>query len=152
NSVELNNTFYRLPSEETFLKWKAAVPDHFLYVVKASRFITHMKKLRDPAESLQRFMERVVLLGDKLGVVLFQLPPFMKVNLELLQEFLAKLPSGLRYVFEFRNEDWYRPEVYETLRRYNCGVCIYELAGHQSPVEITADFVYIRLHGPGNKY
>lgn len=152
NTVEINNTFYRLPSEETFLNWKKIVPDDFTYVIKANRFITHIKKLHDPIESLYPFLDYVKLLGKKLGPVLFQLPPFMKANVPLLEAFLQELPKKIRYVFEFRNPDWYKPEVYDLLKKYNCAFCIYELAGHISPIQITADFIYIRLHGPGNKY
>lgn len=97
-------------------------------------------------------MERVKLLGSQLGPILFQLPPFMKSNIELLEAFLEELPKNFRYVFEFRNADWYREEVFDMLKKYGCAFCIYELAGHFSPVEITADFVYLRLHGPGDKY
>ena len=152
NTVEINNSFYRLPSEETFLNWKKIVPDDFTYVIKANRFITHIKKLHDPAVTLAPFMGHVKLLGKKLGPVLFQLPPFMKSNTVLLEAFLEELPKKFRYVFEFRNPDWYKPEIYDLLKKHNCAFCIYELAGHISPSQITADFVYLRLHGPGNKY
>lgn len=152
NTVEINNSFYRLPSEETFLNWKKIVPDDFIYVIKANRFITHIKKLHDPAVTLAPFMDHVKLLGEKLGPVLFQLPPFMKSNTVLLEAFLEELPKKFPYVFEFRNPDWYKPEVYDLLKKHNCAFCIYELAGHISPSLITADFVYLRLHGPGNKY
>ena len=153
NTVEINNTFYGVPSDETFLNWKNSVPEDFVYVIKANRFITHMKKLRDPAQSLQSFMSKVEHLGTKLGAVLFQLPPYLNVNLQVLEDFLAELPEENRFVMEFRNASWYLPEVYALLKKYNVAFCIYELAGHISPVEITADFVYLRLHGPGeNKY
>lgn len=152
-TVEINNTFYGVPSDDTFLKWRETVPDDFVYVIKANRFIMHLKKLRNPEESLQSFMEKVEILGTKLGAVLFQLPPFLTVNVELLETFLAALPSKNRYVFEFRNESWYIPPVYDLLQKYNVAFCIYELAGHISPIQTTADFVYLRLHGPGvNKY
>jgi len=152
NTVEINNTFYRLPAEETFLDWKKTVPEDFIFVLKANRFITHIKKMHDPETTLASFMDHVKLLGQKLGPILFQLPPFMKCNLPLLVSFLAALPKKYRYVFEFRNSDWYRPEVYDALKKYNCAFCIYELAGHTAPSQITANFVYLRLHGPGNKY
>ncbi|WP_394773065.1 DUF72 domain-containing protein [Flavobacterium sp.] len=152
NTVEINNTFYNLPAQETFLNWKKNTPDDFTYVIKASRYITHMKKLHDPAASIVQFMDRIILLEEKLGAVLFQLPPFMKPDLVLLENFLIALPKKFRYVFEFRNIAWYTPELYLVLKKYNCAFCIYELAGHISPLEITADFVYLRLHGPGDKY
>lgn len=152
NTVEINNTFYRLPSENTFVNWEKQVPDDFIYVIKANRFITHIKKFHDPVDSLYPFMDYVKLLGKKLGPILFQLPPFMKSNIPLLETFLQALPKNFRYVFEFRNSDWYKSEVYDLLEKYNCAFCIYELAGHTSPIQITADFIYLRLHGPGNKY
>lgn len=153
NTVEINNTFYGMPADETFLNWQKNVPDDFVYVIKANRFITHMKKLHDPAESILSFMQKIEILGKKLGAVLFQLPPFLKVDTRLLENFLLELPPQHRYIFEFRNTEWYIPEVYEILKKYNIAFCIYELAGHTSPLEITADFVYLRLHGPGaNKY
>lgn len=152
NTVEINNSFYKLPSPETFKKWRKESPDDFLFVVKASRFITHMKKLTDPKESSQKFFANVKHLKEKLGPILFQLPPSWKLNIERFAEFLAALPKKHRYVFEFRNETWYDEDVFKLLAKYNCAFCIYELAGHQSPTNITADFVYVRLHGPGNKY
>lgn len=151
-TVELNNPFYHLPPKQTFIKWKNDVTDDFVYAVKASRYITHMKKLKDPAESLANFMENVVGLEEKLGVILFQLPPGWEINIERFTEFLEKLPKGHRYTFEFRNHTWYDERIYELLRKYNHAFCIYELAGHMSPMEVTADFVYVRLHGPGDKY
>jgi uncharacterized protein YecE (DUF72 family) len=153
DTVEINNSFYKLPTRETFSKWKASVPDNFIFVVKANRFITHMKKLSDPAESLTRFMANVSALGARLGPILFQLPPGWKLNLERFDEFLQALPPRHRYVFEFRNASWYTDEIYALLRQHNCAFCIYELAGHTTPLAVTADFVYVRLHGPGtDKY
>jgi uncharacterized protein YecE (DUF72 family) len=152
NTVEINNSFYRLPTKETFIKWKNETPADFVYVIKASRFITHMKKLHDPVQSTALFLDNVAVLDEKLGAILFQLPPFMKADVQLLTNFVEKLPKIYRYVFEFRNSDWYQKEVYELLKKYNCAFCIYELHRHTAPIEITADFVYLRLHGPGNKY
>jgi len=151
-TVELNNSFYHLPPPETFRKWKAAVPRDFIFSVKGSRYITHMKKLKVAQESIDRFFNSAGCLGKKLGPVLFQLPPGWKVNHERFAAFLALLPKRRRYAFEFRNSTWYDKEIYRLLRRYGCAFCIYELAGHLSPEEVTADFVYIRLHGPGEKY
>jgi uncharacterized protein YecE (DUF72 family) len=152
NTVEINNTFYGIPSDETFINWEKKVPDDFIYVIKANRNITHLKKLHEPSISLPPFLDRVKLLDKKLGPILFQLPPFMKSNVALFESFLHELPKNYRYVFEFRNADWYKDEIYQLLKEYNCAFCIYELAGHLSPLEVTADFVYLRLHGPGNKY
>ncbi len=150
NTVEINNSFYRLPTRETFSRWKVSVPDDFVFVIKASRFITHNKKLKDPAESLMRFMTNVSALEGRLGPILFQLPPTWKLNIERLHEFLQALPRKYRYVFEFRNPTWYVDEVYALLKQFNCAFCIYELARHITPMEVTADFIYVRLHGPGD--
>lgn len=152
SSVELNNPFYRLPSKETFTNWRLSVPEGFLFSVKASRYITHMKKLKDPKESVKQFFDHVKMLREKLGPILFQLPPRWKINKERLEEFLKVLPKKYRYVFEFRNTTWYEDEIFELLKKYNCAFCIYELNGHTTPLAVTADFVYIRLHGPGAKY
>lgn len=152
NTVEINNSFYRLPSPETFERWRNESAKDFLFVVKASRFITHNKKLKDPETSYERFFANVKCLKAKLGPILFQLPPTWKVNVQRLHEFIAALPKRFRYVFEFRNETWYIEEVFDLLRKNNCAFCIYELAGHNSPMLVTADFVYVRLHGPGDKY
>jgi uncharacterized protein YecE (DUF72 family) len=151
-TVEINNSFYKLPSSETFANWRASVPDDFVYAVKGSRFITHMKKLKDPQESIQRFFENVNALEEKLGPILFQLPPGWSVNEERLAAFLAVLPPYYRYTFEFRHTSWYTPAILDLLRRYNAAFCIYELEYHVSPLEVTADFVYVRLHGPETKY
>lgn len=151
-TVELNNSFYRLPTPETFSGWAAAVPNDFLFVVKASRFFTHMKKLNLTPAELKPFFNAVDRLGKKLGPVLFQLPPFWKVNSQRFEHFLSILPKGYKYTFEFRNDTWYTEEIYDLLRKYKCAFCWYHLAGHISPQEVTANFVYIRLHGPGEKY
>ena len=152
STVELNNPFYRLPSLETFEGWKKSAPRGFLFSVKASRYITHMKKLHDTEKALQLFLKNARGLGKKLGPILFQLPPGWKVNLERFEAFLHTLPRRHRYVFEFRNATWYTDEMYGLLRKYNCAFCQYELSGHHSPAVVTANFVYVRLHGPGNKY
>lgn len=151
-SVEINNSFYQLPSETTFRQWYAATPPDFTFAVKASRFITHMKKLTDPQNSSAKFFERVELLGEKLGPILFQLPPHWHANPERLDVFLAAMPSGRRYAFEFRDPDWLTPAVYSVLERHNAALCIYHFNRRTAPLEITADFVYIRLHGPGGPY
>ncbi len=148
DTVELNNTFYQLPNESTFDAWRDSTPDDFLFAVKGSRFITHMIKLKDAQRGLTNFLPRAERLGSKLGPILWQLPPGWKVNVERLEEFLSLLPPQHRYAFELRNETWMTDAVLEVLRRYNAAFCIYELAGYHSPLEITADWTYIRLHGP----
>jgi len=151
-TVEINNSFYRLPEKKTFKQWQDTVPVGFIFAVKASRFITHMKKLKDPGQTLSIFMERIEGLQDKLGPILFQLPPYWSRNIERLKAFLSALPGGYRYAFEFRDPSWFHYEVYGALAERGAAFCIYELAGLQSPREITADFTYIRLHGPGDAY
>ena len=152
DSVEINNSFYRLPAETVLKAWCRETSPHFCFAVKASRYITHNKKLKDPKETTKKFLKIIDKLESRLGPILFQLPPSWKINIARLEEFLAGLPPAHRYAVEFRNPTWNVPEVYEVLRRYNTAFCIYELAGFMSPLEVTADFVYVRLHGPGNKY
>jgi uncharacterized protein YecE (DUF72 family) len=152
-TVELNNPFYHLPPKETFKQWRKQTPKDFIFSVKASRYITHNKKLKDPEEALNYFLANANGLKEKLGPILFQLPPGWKANEERLHSFLKILPKGYRYTFEFRNPTWYNEETLGLLKKYNAAFCIYQLAGHMSPIEVTADFIYIRLHGPTeNKY
>jgi len=148
DTVELNNTFYQLPDESSFDCWRDTVPEGFVFAVKGSRFLTHMIKLKDPARGLANFLPRVERLGDKLGPILWQLPPRWNANPERLTQFLEQIPKAIRCAFEFRNASWMTPEVLGVLRRHKAAFCIYELAGYRSPLEITADWTYVRLHGP----
>lgn len=152
HSVEINSTFYRLPQKTTLSSWRDAVPQRFIFSVKASRYITHMKKLKDPQKPVVRFLKRMEALGDKLGPVLFQLPPRWRVNLERLDAFLKVLPSGFRYAFEFRDPSWCQDRVYGLLSEKEAAFCIYDYDRNQSPKQVTAGFVYIRLHGPEGPY
>lgn len=152
DTVEINNSFYKLPPENTFTNWKNAAKNDFIYAIKANRFITHMKKLKDPQQSLERFLHNIDFLEDRLGPVLFQLPPKWKYNIERMELFLDALPSHYRCTIEFRDQTWYREEVYALLRKFNIAFCVYELEYHLSPIKITADFIYVRLHGPEDKY
>lgn len=152
DTVEINNSFYRLPSDAALHAWHDATPAGFLFSVKASRYLTHMKKLREPQAGLAKFLPPLVALGDKLGPLLFQLPPRWRCNAPRLAEFLAALPAGREYAFELRDPSWHCPEVLELLRAYNAAFCIYDLAGFCSPLHVTADFAYVRLHGPGAAY
>jgi len=151
-TVEVNNTFYQLPNQTTFRQWRENSPENFVYAVKANRYITHMKKLKDPEESLTNFLENVRILEHTLGPILFQLPPNWKFNEDRLASFLELLPDEFQYTFEFRDERWINQRTYQLLRENNIAFCIYELAGFLSPREVTADLVYLRLHGPGDKY
>jgi uncharacterized protein YecE (DUF72 family) len=149
DTVELNNSFYHLPLPLSFDKWRDSTPRNFVFAVKGSRFITHMKKLKDPESSSEKFFHVVERLEEKLGPILFQLPPHWKINLERLEEFLRSLPSVHRYAFEFRDESWLLNDTFELLKRFNAAFCIHDLASMRRPLEITADFTYIRFHGPG---
>ncbi len=152
DTVELNNSFYKLPTEAAFACWRDSTPPDFCFAVKASRFITHNKKLKDPGNALEKFLPRAEALKKKLGPILFQLPPRWRVNADRLEEFLSVLPCRRRYAFEFREPSWHASRIFEILRRHNAALCVYHLAGFQSPLEPTADFVYVRLHGPDGRY
>lgn len=151
-TVEINNSFYQLPSETTLRTWYASVPGGFTFAVKASRFITHMKKLTDPKSSSALFFERAALLGEKLGPILFQLPPRWGPNLERLDAFLTAMPGGHQYSFEFRDPGWLIQPVFEILAKHNAALCVYNFNRLTSPAALTANFVYLRLHGPGGPY
>jgi uncharacterized protein YecE (DUF72 family) len=151
-TVELNSSFYRLPSEEAFMAWANATPPGFRFAVKASRYLTHMKKLREPAEPLARFLPHARLLGDKLGPILYQLPPRWKCNLPRLQDFLSCLPADLRHVFEFRDPSWISEDVFLALRDHNVGFCIISHPNISCPIVTTSDLAYIRMHGAETLY
>ncbi len=152
DTVEVNNSFYRLPKPGAFAAWGDAAPPRFLFAVKASRFLTHNKKLKDPENALDNLLPRAAELGNKLGPILFQLPPKWRCNAERLENLLAILPRESKYAFEFREPSWLCTDVFAILRRFNAAFCIYELAGFHTPFELTADWTYVRLHGPGGKY
>lgn len=152
NTVEINNSFYQLPSEKNILEWRKTVPLNFVFSIKASRYITHMKKLKDPEDALFTFINRIKILKNKSGPILFQLPPNWKFNKARITSFLNLLPEHFRYTMEFRNESWWNDDCFELLQKYRVAFCIYELAGKLTPKTITADFIYIRLHGPGDAY
>jgi uncharacterized protein YecE (DUF72 family) len=152
DTVELNNTFYKLPAQTSLLAWRDSTPPHFHFAVKGSRFLTHMKKLANAQDGLNRFLETVDVLEHKLGPILFQLPPNWEMNVDRLAAFLGLLPRYRRCAFEFRNPTWNTPQTYELLARHNTAYCIFDLNGYLSPLQVTADFSYIRLHGPGGKY
>lgn len=151
-TVEINNSFYHLPTIKTFNDWRKKAPADFIFSVKASRYLTHMKKLIPDPEATDKFLRHAGKLEEKLGPILFQLPPGWNINVERLQSFVSILPKAYLYTFEFRNETWHNEEVYEILKKYNNAFCIFELDRYTSPIKITADFVYVRLHGPNGKY
>jgi len=151
-TVEINSSFYRLPLTGALEDWRRATPRDFHFAVKGSRYLTHMKKLKDPAPGIAKFFARVEPLGRKLGPVIFQLPPQWEVNAERLEAFLQALPPRRRYAFELRNQTWRTPEILALLRRHKAAFCIFEIAGVFSGIEITANFTYVRLHGPDGAY
>jgi len=142
HTVEINNSFYQLPKEKTLIDWRESVPEGFIFAVKGSRYITHMMKLKDPQQTIEPLFDRIKLLKDKLGPILFQLPPRWRFNAGRLRDFLAVLPGGNRYALEFRDPSWLTLEAYRILADHGAAFCIYEFAGFLSPKEITADFVY----------
>lgn len=146
-TVEINNSFYHLPLRSTFKHWEAAVPKHFVFAVKASRYISHIKRLNVPRASIAKFFNRVKYLKKKTGPILFQLPPHWQANPKRLERFLKILPRGYRYTFEFRDPSWFTEEIYGLLRKHKIAFCVYQLKGMTSPLLATAGFVYIRLHG-----
>ncbi len=148
-TVEVNNTFYQLPPEGTFEKWRAAVPARFVFAVKASRFITHVKRLVQSRAPVRRLLTRARPLGRALGPVLFQLPPNFPCYEVRLGAFLDALPRGVRYAVEFRHESWHRPSVYALLRRRRVACCISDGVGIPLRLVRTAPFLYVRFHGPG---
>jgi uncharacterized protein YecE (DUF72 family) len=152
DTVEINNTFYRLPSEAAFDGWREQAPPGFVYALKASRFLTHVKRLKEPATPLENFLSRARRLGDHLGPILYQLPPNWHANLERLDKFLALLPHDLIHVLEFRDPSWLIEPVFELLTRHGVGFCIMSLPGVECPVRATAPTVYIRLHGAEQTY
>ncbi|MEA3254034.1 MAG: DUF72 domain-containing protein [Chloroflexota bacterium] len=152
DTVELNNSFYHLPSEKAFRTWRESTPDNFIFAVKASRFITHIKRLKNLDSAVENFLSRASLLQDKLGPLLYQLPPNMKRNDELLEDFLSTLPQNYQHTFEFRHISWIDDSVFQILRRHNIGFCIYDMPGFSCPLAATSDFAYIRFHGHERLY
>ncbi len=151
-TVELNNSFYRLPKEAVFVNWHHSSPENFIFAVKVSRFITHIKRLKNTKEPLDTFITRAKVLGEKLGPLLYQLPPNMKRNDEVLEAFLITLPRGMRHVLEFRHHSWLEEGVFTILHKYNVGFCIFNMPSLSCPLRVTADFAYVRFHGSSGLY
>jgi uncharacterized protein YecE (DUF72 family) len=152
DTVEINNSFYRLPEAETFARWRERAPLRFLFAVKASRFLTHMKKLKDPEEPIERLFTRMRQLGNRLGPVLYQLPPNFKLDLGRLEHFLHALPPDARHVLEFRDPSWYADRVGALLERHGVAMCLHDMKGSATGRERVGPFVYVRYHGPGGTY
>jgi uncharacterized protein YecE (DUF72 family) len=150
DTVEVNNTFYRLPEATTFAGWARRAPRRFVFAVKASRFLTHMKKLKDPEEPLERFFTRAASLGSTFGPVLFQLPPRWPVDVERLEAFLKELRRarrGHRHAIEFRDPSWYTDEVFARLEKHRVALCLHDMEGSASGMRDVGPFVYVRFHG-----
>lgn len=146
DTVELNNTFYRLATPEVFEGWRARTPQRFCYAVKMSRFATHMKRLRDPDEPIARFLDRVERLGPHLGPILIQLPPHWRCDAERLHQFLSRAPARHRWAVEVRDPSWLCEEVFAVLRRHRAALVLHDMIdGH--PVLHTTDWCYLRFHG-----
>jgi uncharacterized protein YecE (DUF72 family) len=153
STVEVNATFYRSMLASTFERWRRGTPDGFVWAVKASRFITHVRRLRDAAEPLKRFLDSLAPLGGKLGPVLFQLPPSLSFDSGLLETFRRHLPHGVRCALEARHRSWTGEEALSCLRNSRIAWCISDTAGRYPYLEaVTADFVYVRLHGSRRLY
>jgi uncharacterized protein YecE (DUF72 family) len=162
DTVEINSSFYRLPSVSSLRSWDDETPKPFLFALKASRYLTHFKRLMDPGEPLQRLFERARTLGSKLGPVLYQLPPGWSVNIDRLATFLRALPRELpvargrsvrlRHVIEFRDKSWYADEVLELLAGHGVALCLHDMPGSESGKRLVGPFVYLRFHGADARY
>lgn len=157
DTVEVNNTFYRLPEASTFAAWRRQTPESFLMTIKASRFLTHMKRLRDPCEPLARLFSRAAGLGRRLGPVLYQLPANFAIDLSRLEQFLLALPrrcNGRRtqHVVEFRNPSWYVHETFELLERQRVSLCLHDKLGSSIAEPLVGPFTYVRFHGASGQY
>ena len=152
DTVEINNSFYRLPTAETFEKWRKQAPPGFCYAVKANRYITQAKKLLDCEEPVERMMSAARHLGDRLGPMLFQLPPTLGLNLERLERFLQLLPNDVTAVFEFRNNSWYVDATYEMLQCFGASFCTHDMAGSATERIAVGPVAYARFHGGAGKY
>lgn len=152
NTVELNSSFYRLPSEAAFANWYRSSPVNFTFAVKVSRFITHIKRLKNSKEAVENFITRARILKEKLGPLLYQLPPSMHRNDPVLASFLSSLPQDMKHVIEFRHQSWLDEKVFEILREHNAGLCVFDMPSFSCPPIATADFAYIRFHGSSDLY
>ena len=152
DTVEINNSFYRLPEEATFADWASRAPRRFLFAVKASRFLTHMKKLKDPEEPVARFFSRALALRRHLGPVLYQLPPGWKVDQPRLEHFLHVLPPRVRHVIEFREPSWYTDAVLHLLEQHGVSLCLHDMPGSATGRMRVGPSVYVRFHGASGRY
>jgi uncharacterized protein YecE (DUF72 family) len=149
STVEINYTFYRMPTERLLQGWVEGTPDHFSFTLKAPRRITHDARLQRCEDTLQAFCRISRTLGSKLAVLLFQLPPNFKKDTDVLRAFLDLLPEGTRAAFEFRHPSWFEPDVWDALRARNAALCVADSEKLKTPVEVTADYAYFRLRDEG---
>jgi uncharacterized protein YecE (DUF72 family) len=147
DTVEIHNTFYRLPEAAVFRTWGTRAPRNFTFAVKASRFLTHMKKLKDPEAPLDLFFSRARELGSTLGPVLYQLPPRWPVNVERFEQFLRALPRRRQHVVEFREPSWYRDDIFALLDTFKVALCLHDMQGSASGQVDLGPFTYVRFHG-----
>lgn len=152
DTVEINNSFYRLPSATTFERWRDLAPPGFCFAVKANRFLTQAKKLKDCAEPLERMMKAVRALGEKMGPLLFQLPPRFRANADRLRDFLDLVPADVQAVFEFREPSWYADDILDLLQSRQASLCIHDMPGSQPPPHGVGPLFYVRFHGADQKY
>jgi uncharacterized protein YecE (DUF72 family) len=152
DTVEINNTFYQLPAEKTFEAWAGKAKEGFIYSVKASRYITHVKRLKGVEEALPRLLERARLLKGHLGPILYQLPPNFDCDLERLETFLKLLPDDIGHVLEFRDQRWLNERVFSLLEQYNISHCVHDMSGLEIPWKAVGPIVYVRFHGRNGKY
>lgn len=151
-TVEVNSSFYHMPCETTLEHWASATPDNFRFALKLNRYITHRLRLRQCREPLETFLRLALILGTKLGPLLVQLPPGLKRDLILLQDFLDLLPPDILAAIEFRHTSWYEEETFKLLSAKKRALCVHDLQGSEAPLLATAQFVYVRLHGPQRGY
>jgi uncharacterized protein YecE (DUF72 family) len=149
STVELDSTFYRMPTGKTIDGWKAATAEDFEFTLKASQQITHRERLEIPSDALNYLMRIVPRLQQRLGLVLFQLPPFLRCDEDLLKAFLSELPRGIRCAFEFRHDSWFQAGTYDLLREHDAALCIHDADDHTTPLEVTAPFTCLRLRRSG---
>lgn len=152
DTVEVNASFYRLPFENMVKGWKNKTPNDFVLTFKGSNLITHKKKLKDVDDYLEKFFDRINIAGEKVGVVLWQLPPKFKKDFNLLEDFLNKLDSDFKNCIEFRNKSWFDDETYRLLEKYNVAFCIISAPDFETKIKVTTDFAYIRWHGKDDWY
>lgn len=145
NSVEIDYTFYRMPNQKTIESWRAATPENFRFTLKASQQITHRQRLKVPSDALDYLLSVVTGLESRLGLILYQLPPFFKCDVQKLEMFLSVLPRGITAAFEFRHDSWFNADVYRLLKNHNTALCIHDANDHTTPMELTSGFTYVRL-------